>query len=76
MSIAADLSVGPLPTAPHCTVARVLAGLAKDDADALRTALNDPGATHAWIRDVLIRNGCPLAASTIGLHRSGKCRCP
>lgn len=66
------------PSAPgraRCTIAIVLDQLDADDRQTLLELLDDPLIGHTRIVRSLNAIGVDIGDSTIGRHRSGRCRC-
>lgn len=77
MGLADDLRQAQQKATRGCKVFEILQSLSKDEADALRTALalDKKDLPHNALADILGRHGHPMAPSTVGLHRNGKCGC-
>ena len=76
MSLADRLAAAKLPTrGPGCSIARILATIPTEDADALKAALDDPALPGTVIANVLREEGHTLTSHTVQRHRRNDCAC-
>lgn len=57
-----------------CTVSQLIDSLEKEDAEALKSALNSPASTRS-IHDALRAESHTVDRNLLSLHRKGFCRC-
>ena len=76
MGLAARLAGGPPPRKDlRCAVGRLIVSLDEDEADALRSALDDESWQGVEIAKVLAEEGHDIAYYSVNRHRRGLCKC-
>lgn len=63
------------PQNKPCKVSKMLAGMDKQTATELATALADPSIGNTLLSRVLKQNGYEVSKTTIALHREKGCAC-